>query len=225
MKKILCLFLALLILCPILLLPASAAEPEEYVFHYMEPIMVLSDDFDFSESDSSSLYNYAGHLPDGKYIVRIINSNGEEYVSPEFVVTFPGWQTRTSLRSKLFSTPRLSDSVLLPVIRTAPFFVLRFNRSTVEDTVASSTSFYITYTNSDEFTTYDSFGSLREGYSVTFIRIPPPVLEKVSNIISENPSAVFSHIISLLPIVLPVLVGFIGIQKAIEFVRDKVNKA
>lgn len=232
MKRILSVILAALLLLPLLLLPAFAAEPDEYVFEYVEPVMTLQEDYDFPYDSEQGYFIYPGHLPDGKYYLQISDPVGTVYSSTEFDIIFPGWFSPTNTRSRFFESPRLPVS---PTFRSGdgkirdysdPFVVLlRYYRDSSSSDFASSVQIYTTWWASSDAESYTSFGPFDSWLQIKLVRIPPPALDSVGVVLSENPTAAFDHIISLLPIVLPVLVCFIGIRKAISYVRSKVFQA
>ena len=75
MKRVLSVVLVLSILFPVLLLPAAAAEPEEYVFEYFEmPVVYV--DYPFLPNDDYSVFWYDGVLPEGVYtIIPVTNAH------------------------------------------------------------------------------------------------------------------------------------------------------
>jgi len=69
-KRVLPVVLVLSILFPVLLLPAVAVEPEEYVFEPYEMPSLYSD-HPFLPDDDLGTFAYFGHLPDGRYTMEL----------------------------------------------------------------------------------------------------------------------------------------------------------
>lgn len=222
MKRILCVTLALLLLCPILLLPAAAAEPKEYVFEYVEPVAPLSDDFDFSSRNAH--FECSDIVPDGYYRFTLVCS-GETYVSPVFLIK--AWEY-TSFgpvmeRSNLFRSPVLFDSVS---------FLNSVGSLISWPDISISVQLSKIY---DGDNVIDSYSQLRiiSGVDTVIsselwsakLTLVNPIAESMTDSFSKNPNAPFSDILSLFPIVLPVLVSFISIRKAISYVHSRLKDA
>lgn len=74
MKRVIPLFLVLVMVFPALLLPAAAAQPEEYVFEYFE-LPVAYVDYPFLPNNGYSVFFYDGVLPEGMYtIIPVTNA-------------------------------------------------------------------------------------------------------------------------------------------------------
>lgn len=220
MKRILCVTLALLLLFPILLLPAAAAEPEEYVFEYVEPLALMSDDYDFDAY--GSYYRCSSLIPEGYYRLQVILE--DKYLSPVFYFTpaplVPGEPGGTYNSESYFSP------VLFPEVVS-----LSFDGNLLRNKNVSFEYYSSVFVMSAGSKYYSTISFLRNEGSSTFF-LSNAVVSMISvDIISENlsgslssePYAAFSEILSLLPIVLPVVVSFIAIRKAISYVRSKVN--
>ena len=82
MKRTLSLILALAIFFPALLLPAFAAEHDEYVFELIEPVSTYSRDYNTDKSGIN--FVYYGVIPDGYYQMILTDSTGSQIVSGVF---------------------------------------------------------------------------------------------------------------------------------------------
>ncbi len=221
MKRILCITLALLLLFPILLLSTAAAEPEEYVFEYVEPVALMSDDYDF-DAFGSACYRCSSLVPEGYYRLQVILE--DKYLSPVFYFSpaplVPG-EPGGVYDSKSYFSP-----VLFPEVIS---FSLSGNLLRNKNVSFQYYSSVIVMGDGSDY--YSTISFLRNEGSSSF-SLSNAVVSMISvDIISENlagslssePYAAFSSILSILPLVIPVLVSFIGIRKAISYVRSKAN--
>lgn len=86
MKRALSLILVLAIFFPALLLPAFAAEPDEYVFELIEPVSTYSRDYNTDKV--GIVFVYYDVIPDGYYQMILTDSTGSQIVSGVFYFSF-----------------------------------------------------------------------------------------------------------------------------------------
>jgi len=213
LKRFLCLSLALLLLIPVLLLPAAAAERKEYVFEYVEPVATYSNDYEFSDFKWNALF--CDEIPpNGVYRLSFV-FNGVPYI------TFP---FELNLGPDLECPYEISLGDWDDSIHGLDHdFLLSFSKGDVN---AYGYPFYfrvVYYDENGELWTSLYF-SLKDFSSVKLIPYDP-IFDSLTGAFSADPHALLSHVLSLLPIVLPVVVGFIGIRKAVAWLRSKLSEA
>lgn len=213
MKRFLCVFLSVLLLLPLFFIPVFAAADKEYLFERFE-IPVALDVFPFFPNDSL-VYIYEGYLPEGLYTIDgsftpsfagySVDIPGVHFVQYEYIEgdDLEGYAAPLSLSFTLYdpSGDVMSiDSgevvVFVQDLDSEPFTMLAF-------------------TGSDEFTfIFDSckFVSYDQGNGL------------IGDFL-EDPNNVFNPIISILPVVIPVVVSFVGTRKVISWLRSKLSGA
>lgn len=217
MKRILCITLALLLLFPILLLPTAAAEPEEYVFEYVEPVALMSDDYDYV-LDGRYFYHY-DLIPSGYYRVSFVY-DGEIFLTPAYYFDFPERDNIKSLKLDIHFGAW--DDELLPFYFSSVDSGLNFfGGYSGPYSVPYIGLGFIVFYNDGSYGHESSFcySNISDVKMISY----DPVAEGLVGSFHEDPHAAFSNILSILPIVIPVLVSFIGIRKAISYVRSKAN--
>ena len=229
MKRILSVTLAALFLLPLLLLPASAAELKEYVFEYVEPVMTL--DLDFENDGSSSAFRCYESIPEGYYYAILdfgVSNFGKEliYTSAPFLLSWTvedimdvGNYVRTSY---FFASPVLFDKILNEnhLVQKDVYLDLDYIFTDFSDGREDSFQVYLYIKLKGSSSTYIA----NPDYTVTLVPCLSPALMNLTDSISSNPNALLSYIVSLLPLVFPVCMSFLGIRKAISYVRSKVSQ-
>lgn len=205
MKKILCITLSLLLILPMLLLPASAAEYEEFTLYPYQVAVPMSDDF-VSVDSVSQFYYYEGLLPTGYYQFYVFREDDPlEYITSVVYLDIDSLVGSVSYGSSDWA--RLDCTFLNSD---------KFTYCTVYLKEISG-SFYTCIAIAN------AYPGSRPALARYFGDTPPSA--SAFDGLSIDGSALIQHIVSLLPIVIPVVVCFIGIRKAIRFVRNKVNGA
>ena len=204
--KRLCSIIMVLLLCLAMAVPVFAAEQQEYVFELM-PSISMFDSFDFVHDDGR-LFLYEGRLPEGMYEVTYF------------------WPT---------------DSGVVPVVLDEPIYV---NYSTELEGFMSSVHCF-TFSGSFGTASFDvvladSFSELGASVMVTFIDFPSDsplgdpyfVFTSVESSLkladyfnADTLAATLDHLIALLPVVLSVIVGYIGLRKAIGWLLSVLRSS
>lgn len=238
MQRFISVFLAVMLLLPLFLLPVSAAESKEFVFYCVEPEMTLEEDYDFTGDPQYSSFASSSLLVDGYYYAVLTlgkDNAGNDYIFTSAPFYFSWSLDKISNYSSFtFYTASFTSTVLFDKITC---------RNPNEYYSHSYYSIYLklslSYTDYDDSSKVDSFNqtltirSFKSSgvyvadptFTVKFVSCPSPAVMNLTGSLSENPAAIFHHILSILPVVIPVIVSFIGIRKGISWVRSKLSGA
>ena len=218
MKRFLCFTLALLLLIPVLLLPAAAAERKEYVFEYVEPVVTYSNDYEFSDFASNRLF--CPEIPaDGVYRLSFVYG-GVTYTTFPFELIAPTvindyvWISFGDWDEQIWDPPYPDYTKDLGM----------WFECCSEYTMGYPFCFGVFSFDSDGFPSSHAFFHVRDFLDVKLISYDP-IFDSLTGAFSFDPHALLTHVLSLLPIVLPVVVGFIGIRKAVAWLRSKLSEA
>ena len=198
MKKVICLLFAAALLLPILVVPAAASA--RYEFYYMEPVAMFDGSIEFGDDGLRFLYD--GVLPNGRYsVIAYGNYNGypvEVRLEPFEVI----------LDSGSFSCETTCDVSLQP-----GFFVPCTVSLSIED---DCTCFVFLL---DGWT-------VEEGAAILDSAVFYPMDADLSSVVtSDMLSDILGNVVALLPAVLFVAVGCVGLRKAIGFVVGLARSA
>ena len=210
MKRLFSVFMVL-ILCLAMAVPAFASEQEEHIFEIMPSISMLAD-FDFlPDSQIASVGVCEGFVPEGDYAVYIIFEN----------------EVLCSSISPVSIRYVIDDSNDCYVAD----FNVTFYEYSIDDVFTLGGRLY-------DF--YDSLGSTILGFyllddSESVFPITDGVcvrLVEINNstqlsdfIIADNFMVLLDQLVSMLPVILAVLVGCIGLRKAIALLLDVLRSS
>lgn len=205
MRRIVLLFLALVLCLSLLAVPALAAENQEYIFELVPPFSLYGD-FVFAGDGQMALYE--GYVPEGSYYL---------YLS---VPESSDWEL-------FFDSPISVDySLTNDTLLEEPF---TYSCSLVYPDEIYSPEIWITDTyGSHGFSAFLIF-SFKGAENLTggFIKlVPVNSSSRLCDIVSSDMlSGSIDEIVQLLPIVLVVIVAFIGIRKGISFLLQFLRSA
>ena len=238
MKRFLCFFLSVLLLLPLFLLPVSAAESQEFVFYCLEPEMTLEEDYDFTGDPQYSTFASSSLLVDGYYYAVLFL--GKDSAGNDLVFTSAPFYFSWSLNNKY----QYSPYILYSASFTSPLLFEKISYRMPDESFSRSVNdiylnFSLSYTDYVDSSKVDSFVqrlTIRSfkttglyladpTFTVKLVSCPSPAVMNLTGSISENPNAIFKHILSILPVVIPVIVSFIGIRKGIFWVKSKLSGA
>ena len=199
MKKVICLLFAAALLLPILVVPAAASAG--YEFYYMEPVAMFDGSIDFQKG--SSLFVYEGILPEGRYSVVAYGNYGDvpfEIKIEPFDVRFDsGTYTGESQCSLSLDAP----GVFVPCEISLH----------IEDDCTC-------------FVFYLEGWSVEQGAALLESAVFYPMDADLSAVVtSDMLSDILGNVVALLPAVLFVVVGYIGLRKAIGFLVGLARSA
>ena len=187
-------------------MPAMAAEPQEYVFEIMPPMSLL-DDFNFNTDGELSAF-YEGPIPEGLYNVYIYEDDSLILAS-------------LSPISVKYSWSQIDGVDFLTSCSTVPYSDGMSYNSYVVDALDyyGLTLFELGTPN---------YVGVYVGTSVKFVSVKETTLPagKFADLINADTLATsFDCLISLLPVVLAVIVGYIGLRKAIAWLMSVMRSS
>ncbi len=218
MKKFFAIFLSVVMILPVLLLPAAAFDTSDvYCLEPYSPISVYSSGTELEGNDM--LYTYCffpdSPLPCGDYYIEF-ERDGIVYKSKSFYLEPPSLLNQTNQKQVLFE-----DEISISCGRSHTAKIgYDFLDTNFEETIL-----YFAFYHEDGYSCgvpIDSFNP----ETVYLISYTPSSSGSSLDFLSDSVLGnVFDEIIDLLPIVIPVFAGFLGIRKAITFVRSKISGA
>ena len=201
MKRFISVFL-LLAFCLSVPLVAFAAEPEEYIFEMMPPVSML-DDYDFIR-EATFYCAYDGVLPEGVYDVFLFDNRDLIQADSSVIISYS------------------YDSGLPVAVFTIPFVYNGYPVS-FSCTLADYTSNDGSSVLFPELVGDDSF-SLPEGSYIKFV--PKDFDISLTDYVSSDSLApLLDEIVVLLPVVMVVIVGYIAIRKALQWLQGVLHNS
>ena len=202
--KRLCSIIMVLLLCLAMAVPVFAVAPEEYVFELLPSISML-DSFRF-DLDGRSFF-YEGYLPAGSYDVKWVYNCGDSRgevsycsLSPAVVLydsLYEGYPCSSFTVAFDGVLTESLDFIVVDGFASIGVTILALYESLPDDHVYAY--FVFTPVNGD-FSLADYFNA-------------------------DTLAATLDHLIALLPVILAVIVGYIGLRKAIAWLMSVMRSS
>lgn len=202
MRKSICVVICLALLVPALAVVASASAV--YSFYLYEPVALYDSGFDFSAlPEDASMYVYEGVFPAGKYTFTI---SGSYYGTDMTIVSkgasfYPGGNFEGSAPIAVYAGGNYRYDYDLP------YALHSFDDYTVL------------------VVDFSAFGQVNNTVYpfVEFVAVPDLSLSSYLNVDSFN--GILDYVIALVPVTFGVIVGYIGLRKAIAWLQSVLRGA
>ena len=202
MRKSVCIFICFALLLPALAVAVSASTV--YSFYFYEPVALYSSDFDFSAfPEDASMYVYEGVFPAGKYNCTISGS-------------FEGTDMTIVTREDLFYPGGAFEGIAPISVYAGGNYLYDYDLPYCLYHVQGMTLLVV------DFSGFEYVDNTIYPF-VEFVAVPDLSLSSYLDVDSFN--GILDYVVALVPVTFGVIVGYIGLRKAIAWLQSAFRGA